>query len=516
MLSQGRSKLIVLLIIVLVGVGLYYFISSFQPVKRQLTGKEESNQVRHIYFCPMHPDYQSDKQGDCPICGMRLVEQKPAEGSKTQGNKETAAPEKKIYICPMHPQITSDKPGDCTICGMRLVERQMPQQAESTYQAKKKTMYRSTMNPNEVSDKPGKDSMGMDMVPFETEEEPSGTPAGLAPVSITEYHRKHMGLTFGTVGMQRIIREIRTSARIVPDETRLYRVTTKIEGYIDKLYVNVTGQAVHKGQPLFTVYSPELVASQQEFLTSLPFAQQLFNSSDPTVSSSGKRLIEASRKRLKLWDISEAQIDQLEKTGQVEKYLTLYAPAGGYVIEKHILAGQKIMPGEALLVIADLSAVWAEADIYESDIPYVKVGMPVTLTLSYWPGKSFQGEVSFLYPYLDAQTRTLKARLNIKNPELLLKTEMYADAHLMYDLGEKLALPEAALMQTGTRSYVFVAGEGDEIRPVEVTVGTRSEGYYALLSGLNAGDRVVTSANFLVDSESSLKAALQSVTGGAQ
>ncbi len=335
-------------------------------------------------------------------------------------------------------------------------------------------------------------------------------------MNITESHRKHMGLTFGAVGRQRIIKEIRTSARIVPDETRLYRVTTKIEGYIDKLYVNVTGQAVRKGQPLFTVYSPELVASQQEFIISLPFAQQLCDNSDPTVANSGKRLIEAARKRLKLWDISDGQIDRLEKTGQVEKYLTLYAPAGGYVIEKHILAGQKIMPGEALLVIADLSAVWAEADIYESDIPYVKEGMPVTLTLSYWPGKSFRGEVSFLYPYLDAQTRTLKARLNIDNPELLLKAEMYADAHLVYDLGEKLALPEGALMQTGTRSYVFVAGDGDEIRPVEVTVGTRSEGYYELLSGLEAGDRVVTSANFLVDSESSLKAALQSVTGGAQ
>ncbi len=142
--------------------------------------------------------------------------------------------------------------------------------------------------------------------------------------------------------------------------------------------------------------------------------------------------------------------------------------------------------------------------------------MPVTLTLSYWPGKSFQGEVSFLYPYLDPQTRTLKARLNVANTELLLRAEMYADAHLIYDLGDKLAVPESALMQTGTRNYVFVAGEGDEIKPIEVTVGMRSEGYYELLSGLKPGDRVVTSANFLVDSESSLKAALQDVTGGAQ
>ena len=516
MSSRGTSKLIVLLVIVLAGVGLYFLLRTEQPGGRQLMGKEELAPVKRLYFCPMHPDYQSDKQGDCPICGMKLVEKIPAAGSKNRGDNATSSPEKKMFICPMHPQITNDKPSDCSICGMKLVERQQPEQSASTGQANKKTIYRSTMHPHEVSDKPGKDSMGMDMVPYELEEETSDTPTGLAPVNPTEAQKKYMGLTFGTVRKQQIIREIRTSARIVPDETRLYRVTTKIEGYIDTLHVNITGQDVRKGQPLFTVYSPELVASQQEFLTSLPFAQQLCDSSDPAISGSGKRLMEAARKRLKLWDISEAQIDRLEKTGTVEKYLTLYAPAGGYVIEKHIMDGQKIMPGEALLVIADLSTVWAEADIYESDIPYVKIGMPATLTLSYWPGRSFRGEVSFLYPYLDAQTRTLRARLNIKNPELLLKVEMFADAHLMYDLGERLALPEAALMRTGTRSYVFVAGEDNAIRPVEVSVGVRSEGYYELLSGLKPGDRVVTSANFLVDSESSLKAALQAVSGGGQ
>jgi Cu(I)/Ag(I) efflux system membrane fusion protein len=239
-------------------------------------------------------------------------------------------------------------------------------------------------------------------------------------------------------------------------------------------------------------------------------------STHESISSSGKQLVEAARNRLKLWDISDEQIKRLEKTGKVEKFITLYAPATGYVFEKMVLPGQKIMPGEPLMVVADLSTVWAEADIYESDLPYIKVGMPVTLTLPYWPGKSFQGEVSFLNPFLDPQTRTLKARLNIANPELLLKGAMYGDARLSYNLGQKLAVPETAVMQTGKHSYVFVAGDGDQIKPVEVTIGTRTEGYYELLSGLTAGDRVVTSSNFLIDSESSLKAALQAVTGGGQ
>ena len=434
--------------------------------------------------------------------------------SKQGGTAATA--ERELYICPMHPQITSDKPGDCPICGMRLVKKETEKPKPAAAHSGKATKYRSTMNPNEVSDKPGKDSMGMDMVPFEAEAAPAGSPSGLAAVTVNEFHRKNMGLTFGTVEMRDISKDVRTSARIVPDETRLYRVTTKIDGYVEKLFVNVTGQEVKKGQPLLSIYSPELVATQQEFLTALPFAENLSHSDHESIASSGKQFVEAARKRLKLWDISDEQIKRLQKTGQVEKFLMLYAPATGYVFEKTVLAGQKIMPGDPLLMVADLTTVWAEADIYESDLPYVKVGMPVTLTLSYWPGKSFQGDVSFLNPFLDPQTRTVKARLHIANPELLLKVAMYGDARLRYDLGRKLAVPETAVMQTGKHSYVFVAGEGDEIKPVEVTVGTRTEGYYELLSGLAAGDRVVISSNFLIDSESSLKAALQAITGGGQ
>ena len=237
------------------------------------------------------------------------------------------------------------------------------------------------------------------------------------------------------------------------------------------------------------------------------------DSGDPDAVSGGRTLLASARRRLQLWDISDDQIDRLEKTGQVENTLTLYAPANGAVIEKNVLAGQKIMLGDSLLVVADLTEVWADADIYQSDLPYVKMGMPVELTLPYWANNTFTGKVVFLSPTLDPETRTLKARMEIANHDLLLKPEMYANARLRYELGEKLAVPEAAVMRTGERSYAFKDGSDGKLIPVEVQLGTRSDGWYELISGLNEGDRVVTSANFLVDSESSMKAALEAIAG---
>jgi multidrug efflux pump subunit AcrA (membrane-fusion protein) len=433
------------------------------------------------------------------------------------GKKQTEKTEQsQLYNCPMHPSFIADKPGDCAICGMKLVPMEKKAAAPPARPAPtNKILYRSTMNPGEISDKPGKDSMGMEMVPFESESPAAGAVGlpGLAAVAISPEKRKLMNMKLVTAEMKNLSRQLRTSARIVPDETRLFRVTTKIDGYVEKLFVNATGQPVRRGQPLLSIYSPELVASQQEFLSALAMAKQLGQSPDPLVADNGRGLLDAARRRLKLWDISDAQIERLEKSGRVEKALTLASPAGGYVSEKMVLAGQKIMAGETLMVVADLSVVWAEADLYAADADFVKPGMDADLALPFLPDRTFKGRISFLNPFLDGMSRTLKARLEIANPGLLLKPEMYGEISLAFDLGPRLVVPDSAVMHSGERSYVFVDDGAGNLTPVLVRTGIQSGDDLEILSGLKSGDRVVAAANFLVDSESSLKAALQAYTG---
>jgi len=421
------------------------------------------------------------------------------------GHKDHAAEQKELYTCPMHPQIIQDHPGDCPICGMKLVPLKKEQK-----QKEAKIMYRSTMNPKEVSDKPGKDSMGMEMVPFNAAaEDEIKTPSGLAPVTVSKEKRDMIGLSLEKVKIKNIQKELRTSTRIVPDETRLFKVTTKISGWVETLYVNQTGQYVKKGAPLLSIYSPDLFNAQQEYLSAIKAREKFSQDSD--MAGSMDEIVRAARERLRLLDVSEEQVERIRSSGKYERAVTLHSPASGYVTEKMILQGQKIMMNDALMVIVDLSRVWGEIDIYEADLPYVKIGMPAEVTLSYWPGKAFKGRLSFLNPFLDPETRTLKARVEIPNTGLILKPNMYGDAKLRYSIGKRVAVPENAVMQTGIRSYVFIEGKGDLIVPYEVRLGIRSsDGYYEVISGLKGGERVVTSANFLIDSESSLKAAFKS------
>jgi Cu(I)/Ag(I) efflux system membrane fusion protein len=334
-------------------------------------------------------------------------------------------------------------------------------------------------------------------------------------VNVSSSARERIGLTVGEVERRPILREVRTVARVVADEKRLHRVTVKIDGWVEQLFVAVTGQEVVRGEPLLTIYSPELLSSQVEYLTARRAAEKLLASDDPSLEAAASELLASARRRLELWDISDAQIERLERTGDAEKYLTIHAPASGVVLERNVLPGERVMPGAVLMTVADLGAVWADASIYESDLPFVRVGMPFELTLPYWPGKSFTGEVIFVSPTVDPATRTLVARLAVPNRGLLLKPGMYGDARLLYDLGECLTIPESAVMFAGTRVYAFRDEGGGRLVPVEIRIGIRGEGRYELISGLSEGDRVVTSANFLIDSESSLEYALKSLTRGA-
>lgn len=414
------------------------------------------------YHCPMHPTVVQDRKGSCPICSMDLV---PIEDRKHETAAAAEADKPTEYHCPMHPTVVQDKKGSCPICGMDLV-------------------------PIEKG---------------ETERACHGSAVpGLATVTITPEIRQRMGLRLGTVEKRPLAREVRTSARIVIDETRQYLVNTKIEGWVEKLFVNVTGQDVKKGDPLLTIYSPELLSAQEEYLIALKAED----------TPGGAELLAAARRRLQLWDISDGQIEGLAKTREAEKTLTLFAPADGVVLDKNILAGQKIMPDDSLLKIADLRKVWADADIYQSDLPIVTVGTAVEVTLPFWPGKAFRGKVAFITPTLDPGTRTARARLEIENPDLLLKPNMYANARLSRESGEALAIPETAVMRTGERTYAFKDGGEGRLIPVAIRVGARSGEYFEVVEGLKEGDKVVTSANFLVDSESSLKAALSAMSGG--
>ena len=427
----------------------------------------------------------------------------PAGHESVQAEKAKPGSEKKLYHCPMHPTYTSDKPGDCPICGMKLVPvepGEKPAKTEEPPAAKKKIMYRSTMNPSEVSDKPGKDSMGMDMVPFEVEERGAITEiGGRIQVKISPERQQLIGIKTAPVQSQPIHKLIRAVGRVDYAEPNISIVNLKFDGWVEKLYVNSTGRAVGKGEPVFDIYSPDLVSAQQEYLIALKAGATLGDASS---------ILKSAREKLRLWDVTDSQVEELGRTGQTKKTVTIYSPGSGIVIEKNILQGQKIMSGENLFKIADLSRVWIIGEIYEYELPFIKTGQESKISLSYYPGESFAGRITYIYPYLKPETRTNQVRIEAENPGLKLKPEMFANLEIHVDYGTRLTVPSDAVLDAGDTKIVFVAKGDGYFEPREVKLGVKGQDLYEVLGGVSDGENVVTSANFLIDSESSLKAAL--------
>jgi len=330
-------------------------------------------------------------------------------------------------------------------------------------------------------------------------------------VQITPEKQQLIGVKTGTVEMRPLEKVIRTVGRVDYDEKRIVTVSPKVGGWIEELFVDFTGKLVRKGDPLLTLYSPELVSTQEEYLLALRARKDLIKSPFQEVAASGNSLAESAKRRLKLWDISDDQIKALEESGQPKKTLTLYSAFSGFVLEKTVYPGMNVMPGMALFKLADLTVVWLIADIYEYELPFVRLGQQASVQLSYLPGETFTGKVIYIYPALNPETRTAKVRFEFPNQHGKLKPEMFANVEIKVRLGQKLVVPEGAVIDTGIRQMVIIDKGSGYFEPREVKVGAKAEDYYEVIKGLKAGERVVTSANFLIDSESKLKEAVSGV-----
>ncbi|UCD34508.1 MAG: efflux RND transporter periplasmic adaptor subunit [Nitrospiraceae bacterium] len=381
-----------------------------------------------------------------------------------------------------------------------------PPQEKPEEKNKKIKYWVAPMDPTYIRNEPGKSPMGMDLVPvYEDEDEKSSEGViKIDPVTVQNIGVRTAPATRGDLN-----KNIRTVGRITYDERGVEHIHTKVSGWVEKLSVDTTGQEVRKGQELLSIYSPELVATQEEYLQALKYRDRTASSKFPEIAEGGGALVDVARKRLLFMDINEVQIEDLEKSREVRKNLKLFAPRTGIVIKKNVLEGMKVDSMMELYTIADLSRVWVIASVYEYEIPFLTTGQEAEMTLSYEPGASYRGKVTFVYPFISSQTRTVDVRMEFDNPGLKLKPDMYADVVIKVKTGApSIMVPSEAVIRTGSRSVVITSLGKGKFLPKEVTVGSSGEGFMQILGGLEEGELVVTSGQFLIDSESNLREAV--------
>ncbi len=376
------------------------------------------------------------------------------------------------WTCTMHPSVRMKEPGTCPICAMDLVP----------------VMKRSPAISDNVSTNSAQQIAGDE-----------------STFTVDPRRQQLINVQTTPVEVRSLKKVIRTVATLELDETGIEYVHPKIKGWIDKVFVDFTLQYVNQGDPLFSIYSPELVSTQEEYLLALKTAENLADSPFEHVSNGARSLFEATRRRLELFDITDEQIEQLEKSGQVQKNLIVYSPVNGHVTEKNAFPNMYVTPETRIYTIADYTRIWAYVEIYENEISYVRKGQPAVMRTVAYPGKAFHGNITYVYPHLNEKTRTMRVRLEFPNPDLKLKPGMYSNIEIQVPLGATLAVPKSAVLRTGKRDLVFVDLGSGQMQLRQVEIGATASGYYEILKGLKPGERVVSAANFLIDAESKVQ-----------